>query len=199
MLVGVFIPPILKAVANMNGLIIGATFQIAVAAASYFLAPREILKGNDFTFGPVKEVGLLFAGIFLTMVPALGYLAAKSGSLGINSSSGFYYGTGILSAILDNAPTYLSFLQVAFGPEEITPGGMAGFLATSDGVRTLNAISTGAVFFGAMTYIGNGPNFMVKAIAESSGVRMPGFFGYLGRACLILLPILVVHALIFIR
>ena len=199
MLVGVFIPPMLKAWAHMDGLAIGATFQLVIAAASFKLAPKEILKGNDFTFGPVKEVGLLFAGIFLTMIPALGYLASHSASLGINSSMGYYFGTGSLSAVLDNAPTYLSFLQVAFGPGEIDAAGMSQFLSTSGGVHTLNAISTGAVFFGAMTYIGNGPNFMVKAIAEGAGVRMPGFFGYLARACLILLPILVVHALIFIR
>jgi Na+/H+ antiporter NhaD/arsenite permease-like protein len=199
MLVGVFIPPVLKAVAKIDGLMIGAAFQIAVAVASYMLAPKELLKGNDFTFGPVKEVGLLFAGIFLTMVPALGFLAAKSGSLGLNNTLAFYFGTGSLSGVLDNAPTYLSFLQVAFGEAEITPSGMHTFLGTARGQDTLNAISTGAVFFGAMTYIGNGPNFMVKAIAEASGVRMPGFFGYLGRSCLILLPVLVAHSLIMVR
>ncbi len=199
MLVGVFIPPVLRAYAKMDGLLIGAAFQTAIAVVSYMLAPRELLKGNDFTFGPVKEVGLLFAGIFLTMVPALGFLAAHSGSLGIRSSLGYYFGTGSLSAVLDNAPTYLSFLQVAFGPDEIDAAGMAGFLGSASGARTLVAISTGAVFFGAMTYIGNGPNFMVKAIAEAAGVRMPGFFGYLGWALVILLPILVVHAVAFIR
>ncbi len=199
MLVGVFIPPMLQKFAKMDGLLIGATFQIAVAIAAYKLAPRDILKANDFTFGPVKEVGLLFAGIFATMVPALGYLAKHGASLGLDSPTAFYFGTGGLSAILDNAPTYLSFLQIAFGDTEVTPATISTFLATPRGTLTLNAISTGAVFFGAMTYIGNGPNFMVKSIAESAGVKMPSFFGYLGRACLILLPVLVIHWLIFVK
>lgn len=199
MLVGVFIPPALKAWFKMDGLLIGATFQMLVAAAAYTLTPRELLRGNDFTFGPVKEVGMLFAGIFLTMVPALGYLGAHSASLGIDSALGYFFATGSLSAVLDNAPTYLSFLQVAFGPEEIDAAGVARFLSSPGGTRTLVAISTGAVFFGAATYIGNGPNFMVKAIAEGAGVRMPGFFGYIARAGLVLVPVLVLHALIFIR
>ncbi len=199
MLVGVFIPPMLKHFASVDGLLVGATFQIAVAIASYKLAPKRILEANAFTFAPVKEVGLLFAGIFATMVPALGYLAKHGGSLGLDSPTAFYYGTGSLSAVLDNAPTYLSFLQIAFGDTEVSPATISTFLSTSHGVGTLNAISTGAVFFGAMTYIGNGPNFMVKSIAEAAGVQMPSFFGYLGRACLILLPLLIIHWLIFIR
>jgi Na+/H+ antiporter NhaD/arsenite permease-like protein len=196
---GVFIDPLLKHYLGIEGIPVGATFQIAMAIAAWLLAPRQIHAENAFTFGPAQEVALLFAGIFLTMAPALGYLSAHGPSLGPHAPTSFYFGTGLLSAVLDNAPTYLNFLQIAFGPTEITPDNVGAFLAKPGGALTLKAISTGAVFFGAMTYIGNGPNFMVKAIAESAGVRMPSFFGYLLRAVVLLLPVLVAHWLLFIR
>jgi Na+/H+ antiporter NhaD/arsenite permease-like protein len=198
-ILGVFIDPLLKAYAGLEGYPVGATFQVLVAALAYLAAPRHIHEANEFTFGPAKEVGLLFAGIFVAMAPALGYLGAHAGDLGLTSPTAFYFGTGALSAVLDNAPTYLNFLQVAFGPTEIDAHTMAAFLATPQGQTTVSAISTGAVFFGAMTYIGNGPNFMVKAIAEAAGEKMPSFFGYLGWACAILLPVLVLHWAVFIR
>lgn len=178
---------------------LGATIQIAVAAAAYFLAPRDILERNDFTFFPVKEVGMLFAGIFLTMMPALGYLSANGARLGIDSPTSFYFATGSLSAMLDNAPTYLNFLQVATAPEEVSPASIRAMLATMQGETSLIAISTAAVFFGAMTYIGNGPNFMVRTIAEAHGVRMPSFFAYVLWAAVFLLPVLVLHWAVFIR
>ncbi|MFN0131835.1 MAG: sodium:proton antiporter [Phycisphaerales bacterium] len=199
MVAGVFIDPMLKKYAGVEGIPIGATFQLAVAIAAYRLASHDILAANDFSFGPVREVACLFAGIFAAMVPALAYLAAHGKQLGIDSPTAFYFGTGALSAVLDNAPTYLNFLQVAIGPTDISPASIAALIADDRGNLLLSAISTGAVFFGAMTYIGNGPNFMVKAIAESAGVPMPSFFGYLGRACLILLPILVINWALFIR
>lgn len=199
MILGVFLDPLLKGFAGAEGFPIGPTFQVLVAVVAYRNAPREILAENDFGFGPVKEVGLLFFGIFLTMAPALAYLAEHGRSLGLSSPTAFYFGTGVLSAVLDNAPTYANFLQIAFGAEPITPQTIAAFLARPGGAQYLAAISTGAVFFGAMTYIGNGPNFMVKAIAESEGVKMPAFFTYLGLACLILLPILVLHWAVLIR
>lgn len=199
MIAGVFIDPALKRFAGIEGYHAGATFQLLVAVVSYLLAPRDILAANDFSFVPVKEVALLFLGIFVTMLPALAYLGEHGQQLGIKTPTAFYFGTGVLSAVLDNAPTYVNFLQIAFGPTPINAGTVATFLATPDGRLTLNAISTGAVFFGAMTYIGNGPNFMVKAIAETAGVTMPSFFGYLGYAAAVLLPILVVHWAIFIR
>lgn len=199
MIAGVFIDPILKLLANIEGYPIGATFQIVVAALAWRLAPRDIHHANDFNFGPVKEVAFLFLGIFLTMAPALGYLSANADRLGLTSPTAYYYATGGLSALLDNAPTYLNFMQVAFAPNEINLATVTEFLATPAGVRLMYAISTGAVFFGAMTYIGNGPNFMVKAIAESAGVRMPSFFAYLGLATAILLPILVIHWAVFVR
>jgi len=193
MIAGVFIDPALKHYAAIEGLPIGATFQLCVAAAAYTLAPREILAANTFSFFPVKEVGLLFVGIFATMVPALGYLGLHGAQLGITKPSVFYLATGTLSAVLDNAPTYVNFLQIALGPHEMTSAGVRAWLAQPGSDQTLHAISTGAVFFGAMTYIGNGPNFMVKAIAETAHVRMPSFFAYLGLAVSILLPVLLVN------
>ena len=147
----------------------------------------------------MKEVGLLFLGIFITMMPALAYLGEHGRELGIDTATKLYFAAGSLSAVLDNAPTYVNFLQIAFGSTPINAETMAAFLATDQGWLILNGVSTGAVFFGAMTYIGNGPNFMVKAIAESAAVRMPSFFGYVGYALAILLPILVTHWFIFIR
>ena len=114
--------------------------------ASYRLAPREILADNDFSFAPVKEVALLFLGIFLTMTPALAYLSEHGQALGVTSPTAFYFFTGSLSAMLDNAPTYANFLQVAFGPTDITPAAIRDYLATPAGPTTLAAISTGAVF-----------------------------------------------------
>lgn len=196
---GVFIDPALKAFAGIEGYPIGPTFQIAVAITAYFVANREIHKANAFNFEPVKEVGLLFIGIFATMAPALGFLAAHGHSLGLNSPSAFYFGTGSLSAVLDNAPTYLNFLQVSFGEQDINSETVHAYLANEAGIHALIAISLGAVFFGAMTYIGNGPNFMVRAIAEAGGLRMPSFFGYLLRSIVFLLPVLVVVWAIFVR
>jgi Na+/H+ antiporter NhaD/arsenite permease-like protein len=211
---GVFIDPMLKKFAGIEGIPIGATFQILVAIAAYRVANPDIHEDNDFTFHPVKEVGLLFAGIFLTMMPALGYLAANAGSLGMETPTQFYYFTGGLSAVLDNAPTYLNFTQAALGVLHLPldAEGIHRFIANEyevvhsgadvvhfRGAALLEAISLAAVFFGAMTYIGNGPNFMVKSIADAAGVRMPSFFAYLGYACVILLPVLVVVWLVFVR
>jgi len=196
---GVFIDPLLKRHLGLEGVPIGPTFQILVAAAAYAVADRQIHEANEFTFGPVQEVALLFIGIFTTMAPALGYLAAHGEALGLDSPAAFYFGTGALSAVLDNAPTYLNFLQVSFGESEINAETVHAYLAMASGVDSLTAISLGAVFFGAMTYIGNGPNFMVKAIAEASGLKMPLFFGYVLRAAVILLPVLVAVWAIFLR
>lgn len=196
---GVFIDPMLRDHLGIEGLPIGATFQIAVAIAAYLLASREIYAANEFSFFPVKEVGLLFIGIFATMAPALGFLAAHGDALGLDSPGTFYFATGSLSGVLDNAPTYLNFFQVAFGPTPINSDTIAAFLAQEGNPRRLAAVSLGAVFFGAMTYIGNGPNFMVRAIAESSGLRMPSFFGYCIRSLILLLPVLTIVWLIFFR
>jgi Na+/H+ antiporter NhaD/arsenite permease-like protein len=199
---GVFIDPMLaKMTPAFVGIPIGPTFQIIVALTAYKIARADIHKANDFNFFPVKEVGLLFVGIFATMAPALGYLAANGDKLGVDTPTMFYFATGALSGVLDNAPTYLNFLQVAFAGKhiELTPDNVHHFLDTADGIHLLSAISLGAVFFGAMTYIGNGPNFMVRAIAEAGGLKMPSFFGYLARAVVILVPVLVVVWLLFVR
>lgn len=198
-ILGVFVDPMLKKFAHIEGYPVGATFQILVATGAYFVANKEIHKANTFNFEPVKEVGLLFVGIFATMAPALGFLAAHGSALGLNTPSAYYFGTGLLSGVLDNAPTYLNFLQVSFGDQKINADSVQVFLETESGIQTLTAISLGAVFFGAMTYIGNGPNFMVRAIAESNGLKMPSFFGFLVRSIMILLPVLLVTWAIFIR
>ncbi len=196
---GVFIPKLVDRYApGWSAWPIGPTFQIAVAGASYVMSPKENFRSNGFSLEPIKEVGLLFAGIFATMAPALAYLSVHGKELGLSTPASFYFGTGSLSAVLDNAPTYLNFLQIAVG-REIGPESVQVFLGTESGRVLLHAISNSAVFFGAMTYIGNGPNFMVKAIAQGEGVRMPSFFGYAFRAVLVLLPILVVHWLVFVR
>ncbi|MCB9845618.1 MAG: sodium:proton antiporter [Phycisphaeraceae bacterium] len=200
-IVGVFVDPFLKArTSAVEGIPVGATLQIAVAIGAYLIADRHNHEANEFNFFPVKEVGLLFIGIFATMAPALGYLSEHGAQLGLDSPAKFYFATGSLSAMLDNAPTYLNFLQVAFAANGLTlnADNVHAFLATPFGMHELEAISLGAVFFGAMTYIGNGPNFMVRAIAETGGLDMPSFFGYVLRAVVVLLPILAIVWLVFI-
>jgi Na+/H+ antiporter NhaD/arsenite permease-like protein len=172
--------------------------MLAAALGSYFTTPKSVHAANEFNFHPVTEVAVLFAGIFATMMPALAWLNQHAASLlGPSPSPGiFYWGTGALSAGLDNAPTYLGFLSALQGVTG-TPG-IADLLAHQP-VQLL-ALSLGAVFFGAATYIGNGPNFMVKAIAESRGVRTPSFLGFVGKFTLpFLLPVLVTVWLLFFR
>jgi len=162
----------------------------ALALASLGLTPRAIREENEFSWHPLVEVVVLFAGIFAAMIPALSILAAKGSSLNVKEPWQYFVATGALSAFLDNAPTYLAFLSLAqYLPNEV--GGTTS--------AVLQGISSGAVFFGALTYIGNGPNFMVKAIAEHSGIRMPSFFGFLGRALVILTPLLAAVAILFLR
>lgn len=196
----IFIDPLLSRRFGVSLAVpIGPVVQIAVAIAAYIIADKANHAANGFSLFPVKEVGLLFVGIFLTMMPALSYLSHHAPAWNITSPTAYYFLTGVLSAGLDNAPTYLSFLQVAFGDQAINPESVAMFLAMPQGPQILEAVSLGAVFFGAMSYIGNGPNFMVRSIAQASEVRMPSFFGYIGLACAILLPVLVVAWAVFIR
>ncbi len=183
--------------------------MLGAALASYRLTPRQVHQENHFTFAPIKEVAWLFLGIFLTMMPALGYLEQHGKEAKLTQPVQYYFATGGLSAVLDNAPTYVNFLKLAEvtfveeTPAEANEGGAAydrravrQLLETAP--NFVVAISLGAVFFGAMTYIGNGPNFMVKSIAESSGVKVPSFFGYLFKYGLtILLPVLLVVAWLF--
>lgn len=195
----VFLDPVLGRYINLHHVPVGAIVQIVLAVLAYTTTPQATRAENDFSMEPVKEVGVLFAGIFLTMMPALAYLAANGARLGVDSPTAFYFATGTLSATLDNAPTYLNFLQVAIAPDDVSPQRVRSLISTDEGRLVLEAISTGAVFFGAMTYIGNGPNFMVRAIAERGGVKMPSFFAYAGWAVVILLPVLVMHWFVVIR
>ncbi|MGA9778281.1 MAG: sodium:proton antiporter [Verrucomicrobiia bacterium] len=191
------------------GVILGAVFinqpvflregiMLAAALGSYFTTAQSVHEANRFHFHPIQEVAVLFMGIFATMIPALDWLDLNARMvLGGNPAPGvFYFGTGILSSGLDNAPTYLSFLSALFG----TSG--AKEIGELLGGNTLNlvAISVGAVFFGAATYIGNGPNFMVKAIADHEKIRTPTFPGFIGKFTLpFLLPMLLAVWLIFFR
>ncbi len=180
------------------------SLMVALLLASYFTTSREIHGKNKFTFGPIIEVAVLFAGIFVTMIPALLILNANGKSLGITQPWQFFWAAGALSSFLDNAPTYLTFAATACGIQNIQPEGqyLAEFLnlpATTGAVEILAAISCGAVFMGANTYIGNGPNFMVKAIAEENGVKMPSFFGYMAYSGAILIPIFLLVTIIFFR
>ncbi|MDO4729201.1 MAG: sodium:proton antiporter [Bacteroidota bacterium] len=160
---------------------------------SLLMTPRGVRNKNRFTWTPILEVAALFLGIFATMTPALLYLNQHSASLGITTSAHFYYFTGILSAFLDNAPTALAFHSIAEGLPLI------GTQVADISEILLKAISTAAVFFGAMTYIGNGPNFMVKAIAEDNKVPMPSFFGYIIKfSIVILLPVYILCQLLFL-
>jgi len=173
--------------------------MVAAGFGAYFTTPRRIHKANEFNFAPLREVAWLFVGIFATMVPALDYLERHAHELGLRSELKFFWFTGSLSAVLDNAPTYLTFLAAAMGRHQLTlnsPSDVRAFVVQHD--HELIAISLGAVFFGAMTYIGNGPNFMVKSIAEQTKVKTPAFFGYLFRyAVPILLPLLGLVSILF--
>ena len=154
---------------------------------------------NKFSWAPINEVAVLFFGIFVTMTPALAYLNEHAASMGMSHTWQFYYATGLLSSFLDNTPTAVAFHSVATG---LTPDQMAVFggdMMAGIPEILLKAICIGSVFFGAMTYIGNGPNFMVKAIAEENGIKMPSFFGYMLKFSLVvLLPVYILVQLIFL-
>jgi Na+/H+ antiporter NhaD/arsenite permease-like protein len=167
-----------------------AALLAGLGALSLAVTPRGARAANGFTWHPLGEVAVLFAGIFAAMIPALAVLRARGPGLGLSEPWQVFWATGALSAVLDNAPTYLAFLSMA----QHLPDEVAGTTHAA-----LTAISCGAVFFGAATYIGNGPNFMVKAIAEEDGVRMPSFGGYLLWAAAVLLPVLAVITLVFFR
>ncbi len=176
--------------------------MLALALASFVLTARELHRLNAFGFGPIIEVAVLFAGIFGTLAPALLYLNANAAGFGISAPWHFFWAVGTLSSFLDNAPTYLTFAATACGLDGVALEGryLAEYLARGpENAKTLAAISVGSVFMGANTYIGNGPNFMVKAIAEHAGVAMPSFFGYMAYSCGVLIPLFVAVTLLFFR
>ena len=167
---------------------------VAIIFLSLYTTKKQVREANHYSWAPIIEVAVLFVGIFATMTPALIYLNANAANLGLTQPWQFYYSAGTLSSFLDNAPTAVAFHSVATGLP-MTEG-----VPMVAGVQEvlLKAIATASVFFGAMTYIGNGPNFMVKAIAEESGLRMPSFFGYMFKFSLVvLLPLYIIIQLIF--
>jgi len=244
-----FLVIILMAVFVTDPPFVRELLMLAAAAGSYYTTNDAIHRKNDFNFIPIKEVAILFLGIFAAMIPALDWLEQNAGGIGIRTPGQFYWATGVLSSFLDNAPTYLNFLSAEIGllvrPEVVqqvqhlvqTHGADATFIAGPDSVEVGNtfaallkyhpdlvasgsaageeiamsyllgnhplyiqAISLGAVFFGACTYIGNGPNFMVKSIAEQSGIDCPSFFGYVVRFSLpVLVPVFFLVWLFFFR
>jgi Na+/H+ antiporter NhaD/arsenite permease-like protein len=164
--------------------------ELGLVGLSFLTTPRGLRQANRFNFTAIGEVACLFIGIFITMQVPLEILSARGGELGLREPWQFFWATGALSGFLDNAPTYVVFFQTA---DAMTHAAGPGVLTLLDGsyMRSdlLAAISLGAVFMGATTYIGNGPNFMVKSIAEEQGVRMPTFFGYLLYSAAILVPL----------
>ena len=168
---------------------------IGISILSLITTRKSIRQENHFSWSPILEVAYIFIGIFITMTPALMFLSANAQKLGITESWQFFYASGFLSAFLDNSPTAVAFHTVAQNlPSEV------GVMVAGVQEFLLKAIAMGSVFFGAMTYIGNGPNFMVKAIAEQEGVKMPSFFGYMWKFSIkILLPIYIVTQIIFLR
>jgi Na+/H+ antiporter NhaD/arsenite permease-like protein len=193
------------------------------ALGSFYTTGRQIHEKNEFTFHPIKEVAILFVGIFATMIPALDWLDLHGASVGIVTPGQYFWSSGILSTVLDNAPTYLNFLTAAFGlhganidnphhmqfmlglamPQSVglsNPLREGALAITTETWKYIQAVSVGAVFFGAMTYIGNGPNFMVKSIVEHAGVECPTFFGYIAKYSIpVLLPLFLVVWILFFR
>jgi Na+/H+ antiporter NhaD/arsenite permease-like protein len=172
---------------------------ILVALGSYLGTPQRIRDANNFTFAPLREVGWLFLGIFGTMIPVLEFMEGAAGSLGLNSDRELFWATGLLSALLDNAPTYLAFFAAALGRYglNINNSSDVARLLFENG-RDLIAISLAATFFGALTYIGNAPNLLVKTIAEHARVRTPSFIGYIWKFALpILVPVFAVLSVLF--
>jgi len=165
---------------------------VLMASLSLATTKKSWRAENRFTYTPIIEVAILFAGIFVTMVPALLLLGARGGALGIEKPWQFFWLTGGLSSLLDNTPTYLTFFSLAQGLG--LKGAVAGIPEA-----VLKAVSAGAVFMGANSYIGNGPNFMVKRISEHYRYRMPSFFGYMAYAAAVLVPLYVVATLLFFR
>ena len=190
-----WLPPKLDRLWEMFG---GELLMLTMAFLSLLMTPPALRKENGFNWRPITEVAILFAGIFVTMVPALQLLEAHGRDSGLTEPWQFFWVTGLLSSALDNAPTYLALATMSAGSNDfslLVENRVPGL----DGPLVLQAISCGAVFMGALTYIGNGPNFLVKAIAEQSDYNPPSFFGYSLYAGGILLPIYLLVTVIFFR
>ena len=165
--------------------------EAAIVLAAYLsllFTPRLLRVSNNFTWHPIQEVAYLFLGIFITMVPCLIYLELNAKTLGLTTTAHFYYYTGLLSSFLDNTPTAVTFHSLAMGL-----GASTGSIVAGIPEEILKAICVSAVFFGSMTYIGNGPNFMVKTVAEENNIKMPDFFSYMFKfSIIILLPVFII-------
>jgi Na+/H+ antiporter NhaD/arsenite permease-like protein len=172
--------------------------MLACLAGAWLTTPASLRRDNDFTWGPMIEVAVVFAGIFAAMIPALALLQHRGAELGLEHPWQFFWATGILSSFLDNAPTYLTFASTASGLLGTSAQDLSQLIATARGPSILAAISLGAVLMGANTYIGNGPNFMVRAVAEADGVKMPSFLGYMAWSFGILLPIFALLTALFL-
>jgi len=173
--------------------------QVVLAIISLYWTPRRIHEENQFNFGAIAEVACLFIGIFITMQVPIEILKIKGEVLGLTHPLQYFWASGALSSFLDNAPTYVVFFELA-GSLHLTGQAMLQGVQTATGqiaIVDLLAISAGAVFMGANTYIGNGPNFLVKSIAEHRGVKMPGFFGYMAYSGAILIPVFMLVTIIF--
>ncbi len=196
----VFLPKSVQETMVLGVISVPALVMFAAAIASYFTTRREVHEANDFNFGPVREVGFLFVGIFLTMIPALQILQSGQ-AVQLTTPLQYYFATGALSAFLDNAPTYLAFLAAAMGHEHLSLDSTADVVQfATEHAPHLIAISLSAVFFGAGSYIGNGPNFMVKAIADKADAKAPSFIAYmLWYSIPILVPILTLVGWVMLR
>ena len=186
--------PIFESVKLSFPALIEIAIILLAALLSFKTTDAKVRTENHFTWGAIKEVAVLFIGIFVTMQPALMVLKEKGPQLGITEPFQMFWATGMLSSFLDNTPTYLVFLTTAG-----TLGYTSGILTTvgTISVKILMAISCGAVFMGANTYIGNAPNFMVKSISDENGIRMPSFFGYMGWSFGILIPVFIIDTFVF--
>ncbi len=175
--------------------------MLMVAVFSYFLTPQRVFEANEFSWRPLIEVAWIFLGIFGTMIPVLDYVEIHATGFHLASDARFYWGTGLLSGVLDNAPTYLTFLTAALSLDHLDINHLPDVaqFAAGHGSR-LAAISLAATLFGGLTYIGNSPNLLVRAIAESRHVPAPGFLAYTIKYALpILVPVLALVGLIFFR
>jgi Na+/H+ antiporter NhaD/arsenite permease-like protein len=177
-----------------------------LAGLSLALTPQDVRRANRFTWGPIIEVSVIFIGIFITMVPALKILEVRGAEFGVVHPWQFFWASGALSSILDNAPTYLTFSAAAVGVVNhldpaagIAAGNFGALTLHAGGASLLAAVSCGSVLMGANTYIGNGPNFMVKAIAEENKIKMPSFFGYTLWSIGILIPLFLILTAVFFR
>ena len=177
-----------------------AAVTVGLTALSLEATPKAVRETNGFRWGPLTEVAVLFAGLFVTMIPALVLLEQAGARLAISRPWQFFWAAGTLSSVLDNTPTYIAFLSLAQGVRNATD--VSTLISSAGGERILAALALGAVFMGANTYIGNGPNFLVKSIAEEAGpthVDMPSFGRYILWALAILVPLFVVLTLLFFR